>query len=304
MLRRLGELRRAAAFRVQHGVPLGEPETWAMLIADVCLYHRDGCDLFTFREVQRDGVWIRDDVAMAAIHRVCRVAAWKGVDYRPISAATAGKMLGITAEERWACDIRTMRAVDETPADAKADRRVRDRGRKREERSMADAADRERERERGRRRRAAKGAKPRARYLAEAHARREQWEAQGISRRTWERRRAASPSTPARDASPSVRLYLSSYGERTDGLATTLAAAPVGKSNGERSSRRERRLPAKAHVQRNGRRRPPHQRVAVKKRVAEQDLPLRPDGTVSPEWAARELVTFDGAVDLTAISIS
>ena len=65
---------------------------------------------------------------------------------------------------------------------------------------MADAADKEREREqdreRARKRRAAKGAKPRAQYLAEAAAKAEQWQA--------ERRLAPAAGSPPRHKS--VRL--------------------------------------------------------------------------------------------------
>jgi hypothetical protein len=203
MLRRLNELRRLAAFRTEHDVPPGDPDAWAKVIAEVCLYHRDGCDLFTFRQVEGDySIGISDDEAMAAIHSVCCIAKWRGPAYRPMRAATVGKLLDVTAEERWACDIRTVRAVDETPADAEAERKERDRERKRRKRGAADKQARKRERERGRRRRAAKGARPRAESLSRTRP----WEARGISRSTWERRRrAARTSAPARDADSSVR---------------------------------------------------------------------------------------------------
>jgi hypothetical protein len=248
MLRRLCELQRLAAFRAHHRVPLGDPDAWAMAIAEVCLYHRDGCDLLSFQKVQPDPLPISDDDALAAIHRVCRVAAWKGVDYRPTRAATVGRNLDVTAEERWACDIRTMRAVDETPADAEAERKERDRERKRRKRRAADKQARKRERERGRRRRTAKGARPRAESLSRTRP----WEARGISRSTWERRRrAARTSAPARDANSSVRHILRP-GERTDEFASILSAARAssarnghGESNGKHGPRRRRRPPTK-----------------------------------------------------------
>jgi hypothetical protein len=51
--------------------------------------------------------------------------------------------------------------------------------------------------------RRSKGAKPRAIYEAESLARTKPWEAEGISRRTWERRRKKAATADAIDASPS-----------------------------------------------------------------------------------------------------
>lgn len=42
-------------------------------------------------------------------------------------------------------------------------------------------------------------------------------------------------------------------------------------------------------------------RAARTRQAAEQDLPLRPDGSVSPAWAALELVPFDGVIVLETI---
>jgi hypothetical protein len=236
MLRRLNELRRLAAFRTEHDVPLGDPDAWAMVIAEVCLYHRDGCDLLTFREVEGNyPIGISDDEAMAAIHSVCRIAKWRGPAYRPMRAATVGKLLDVTAEERWACDIRTVRAVDETPADAEVWRKEQDR---------------ERKREGGRKRRAAQGARPHV----QSWSRTRPWEKRGICRRTMERHaRVAKTSTPAHVAKTSVR-HLLRHGLWTDEFATppVLPAARAssarngnGKRNGEHGARQERRLPTK-----------------------------------------------------------
>jgi hypothetical protein len=49
-----------------------------------------------------------------------------------------------------------------------------------------------RDRERQARKRAERGALPRPQYLARSHARRQPWKPDGISRRTWERRRRAA----------------------------------------------------------------------------------------------------------------
>jgi hypothetical protein len=234
MLRRLGELCRLAAFRCDHRVPLGDRSAWAFAAAEVCLYLRHGCDLLTFRQVADVPVTERE--ALAAIHRVCKIAERKGGAYRPTSAAALGKKLKVTAEERWACDIRTMRAVDESPAEARAELRERDRERKRETRLHTSEAERTKERERGQRRRAAKGARPHAQSLSQTRP----WEAEGISRRTWDRRRkrGAETSAPARVQISSVRLFLSYSRRRTDEIASSPPAARVayGKRTETRSA--------------------------------------------------------------------
>ena len=231
LLRRLGELSRLAAFRAHHDVRLGKRGAWAMLLAEICLYQfgQDGCDLLNFRRIEPENIVIDDDVALAAIHKVCDLAERKGIAYRHIGTATAGKMLGVTSEECWACDIRTMRAIDATPADAetaKGELREHDRMRKLDLRRSASAADREREAERGRKRRAAKGAKPREQYLAEAAAKAEQWQAKGVSRRTWYRHRGTGPSASGRGTSPSVHHSLIDR-ERTDALVPNRRPAPL-----------------------------------------------------------------------------
>jgi hypothetical protein len=223
MLRRLNELRRLLLFRIEHDVPLGDPGAWALVIAEVCLYHRDGCDLFTFREVEGHYVGISDDEALAAIHRVCRVFRWRGPAYRPMRPATVGKLLD-----------GTMRAVDETPADAEAERKERDRERKLSKRAAATKRERERERERGRRRRAAQGARPRAQSLS----RKRPWEARGVSRSTWYRQRDTKTSAPGRETKTTVRHLLR---HREDGRICLTAIRGASLQRAERQRQEQRR---------------------------------------------------------------
>jgi hypothetical protein len=74
---------------------------------------------------------------------------------------------------------------------SKAQRRADDRKRKHDWRLTASPADlerkRERDREQARRRRAAQGMRPHSQSLSRTRP----WEAEGISRSTWERNRAA-----------------------------------------------------------------------------------------------------------------
>jgi hypothetical protein len=218
MFRRMKELRLLAAFRTDHGVALGEDRAWAFLTAEICLYRYDGHDLEVFERIAPFDIPTK--VAKAALHRVCRIAARRGGMFKPTSGVAAGRNLDLTAEERLFCDIRTMRAVDETPAEAKARRQEEDRERKRRERRKADKA---KERQRGRRRRAAKGARPHAESLS----RKQPWLLKGMSRATYYRHRETGPSTPSRETNSSVRHILTSFCR----LRTDVSVSP-SKPNG------------------------------------------------------------------------
>jgi hypothetical protein len=91
-------------------------------------------------------------------------------DRRKFSATRLGELLKLTEHERTILRITTIRAVGVTDADMARARRML-------------AA------ERARLRRRAKGAKPRFMYEAKSLSRSKPWIAQGISRRTWFRRR-------------------------------------------------------------------------------------------------------------------
>jgi hypothetical protein len=99
--------------------------------------------------------------------QLCTMVLANPLRYR---ADTLGKKLGLTAERRARLGIRTIGAVNQTAA----------------ERTAASEA---RKLEAKRNRRRAKGMKPRDEYLANSVEGTKPWEAEGISRRTWYRRK-------------------------------------------------------------------------------------------------------------------
>jgi hypothetical protein len=101
-----------------------------------------------------------------------------------LRADTQAKELQVTDRERTALRLVTIGSID-------VDKRERARRRK--------ARKRIRDRERNARKRAAKGATPRAQWLAGSISRLKPWEAMGISRRTYYRRNGTgvSPTIPA-----------------------------------------------------------------------------------------------------------
>jgi hypothetical protein len=120
-------------------------------------------------------------------------------------ADTLASRIRLTERERSALCIRTIGAIDFDKA-ARAERRRR-----------ADRANKE-----GLRR--AKGAVPRVEYEAESLAQRKPWQARGISRATWYRRRKAD-DTGASDTGPSA-AYLS--GDSADApVSPTTADDPL-----------------------------------------------------------------------------
>ena len=117
--------------------------------------------------------WVRSvggAVAEADVEHVARETP-----LRRRSADALGKVLRLTESERAACRITTFGAIDCTRAQRTARRKEKARERKRADRLAA-------------------GATPRAQSLSRTRP----WEAEGVSRRTWERRRKA------RDASSSA----------------------------------------------------------------------------------------------------
>src|SRR6516165_7877968 len=118
LLQRMAELRRLSVFRMRYAAAIGDVDAWAFLTAEICLYHPDcNYDMITFRKV--DPLDINAEVAAAALDRVERIdrnARRRGGMYRPTSGVVAGRILNLTAEECWQCDIRTMCPVDPMPA--------------------------------------------------------------------------------------------------------------------------------------------------------------------------------------------
>ena len=167
------ELVRLSRWRLCHDVPIDEIG-FAKVLADTLAFvpkGQGGLDFWTFDALARDcGIAVAEDVAMAAIHRVAALIKVKGKTYRPLCGLATARLLDVTAEERWQCAIRTMKAVDERPDEAIA--------RRKEER-------RDYERERSRRRRRDAGVTARGDSLSRAKP----WEAEGTSRATWYRHR-------------------------------------------------------------------------------------------------------------------
>lgn len=185
---RLAELYRLASFRRDFGQRL-DPNTWAFVLAATLAaapqgispigrmgrgirWH--GLDIITLKEaIKFAGIGAFDDAELVTIiHAVDRFTEKHG--HSLIRSDRMAELLAVTAEERWLCNIRTIGAVDETRQD-RATRQVAEKN--------------EKERERIRTKRAGTHV-PRSVYLAGALTTSRPWEAEGVSRRTWERRRA------------------------------------------------------------------------------------------------------------------
>ena len=247
LARRLGELHHLACFRWDHRVPFGDPNAWAFLLAELCLYLRNDRDLPTFQQlaesVLRETEFVVDDeAALAALHRVECLAGRRGGMYRPTGTVAAGKRLDLTTEECLFCDIRTMRPVDETDAEREARRREQNRERKRKARRTASKADKAKERKRAQRRRAAKNARPHA----ESFSRKQPWLLEGIGRTKWYARQRTETSTPMSRTETSGTLVLTSLCQKRPDESVRPSSRRHG--NGKRNSkhglrRREYGLP-------------------------------------------------------------
>jgi hypothetical protein len=194
--KRRKELRKnLAPGRVYGNRPLGQPEVWAFLIAEIAWFCvRDGGDLLSFRQTEPrvpPYLVISDAVARKALKRVGRLIKRHGENYRPTSAAAAAKMLGVTAQEVEELDLKTVRPAGCT-LDA-VERKKRDAERKRKRRAKASAKERQDEAKRQRERRARhRDGLSRVQYLAEAERKRAEIAASGKSRATHYRRRETS----------------------------------------------------------------------------------------------------------------
>jgi hypothetical protein len=103
----------------------------------------------------------------AKIERIVRKVQSRPFRFR---ADALGKRLGVTDEERTRLGLKTIGACDVCKRQRTARRKAK-------------------HRERQRLRRRTQGVRPREQYLAAALSRTKPWEKEGISRRTWERRR-------------------------------------------------------------------------------------------------------------------
>ena len=189
MAARVNELIQLGRWRDDYDAQRADVMGFALVIADALSWRPQGNDFFGFMEIAVAArLAIDEATAMQALHKIDEWREEQGTAYCPLSAAQAGRMVDLTAEERLSVrmarrhktqdgnytstPISTMNAVDETNAEragrVKQDRRERDIKRKRDGRA-------------GR-------VKPRHIYEAESLSKRKPWEGEGVSRATWYRK--------------------------------------------------------------------------------------------------------------------
>jgi hypothetical protein len=139
----------------------------------------------------------RLDVVLPAAE-VAAVVSYCNSKPRKFLATTLGKRLRLTEAERAFLGITAIVPYDVTPAQRERIRKAKKQHRRKQ-------------------RRIARGMKPRDQYRAESLSRTEPWKAEGIHRRTWERRRTAAQKANAASVAPS-NLSILLHG-------TTLAAS-------------------------------------------------------------------------------
>lgn len=183
MALRISEVVRLVAHRRVDGI-LTDDEAVAMVLADAMILRWGGGDLPRLLELLPD---IDETAALRALHAADDIIARKGAGrYRPMSGEAAGQMLRLELTERTELRIRTLEAFDETADERHIRRRARklaaDRDRKRTEREGKHI--------------------PRDEYRAKSLSATKPWEAEGVSRRTWERRRKKCSPEVCRTQTP------------------------------------------------------------------------------------------------------
>jgi hypothetical protein len=202
----LNELRRLLVWRAQHGIAI-DHDKWLFVVCHTLapLKERNGGldlhHLHDFKErCPHRPLSFDDDDAVAMIHKVCDYRA-EHPDFRNLSSKTAGKLLAVTADERWRCRITQMKAIDDTPEQQQSLRREIDRQRKQ-------------------RKRKAEGVQPRADYEAASLSQTKPWLAAGFKcRRTWERHRSRGTGPGTETVASVSATYLESR-RAADTLAT------------------------------------------------------------------------------------
>ena len=174
---RLRELERIIAYRFNSILPYEDvAEVYLLQAAKLLrrnLHDRRG--LPTKAEVfDRLVTWSERWAHFTPVEHIEQIAELAMRQPRIETADQLGKLLGLTFEERGYLKITTIGACDVT----KAQRNCRRKQRKRE-----------RDRESAAKRRREQGAVPRPEYLKSSFSAVRPWEAEGISRRTWERQR-------------------------------------------------------------------------------------------------------------------
>lgn len=224
-------LRRAALIRIgqwwhANGIEPSNLDDVAFVIADAAVFACGGLTIETFNHLARKmRLGIPREVADCALDYAFSKLMQCDADdqfYRMMSDAEVGRLLGLTRFERRAIEadleqmakrvrlpkgrrfgttISTILGTDETPEDLKAERaeRRRQRERERQKRNRRVAYWRKWKAQR----RARAGSTPRAQCLTRTRP----WEALGISRRTWERRRNLGSRENAANATANIQNH-------------------------------------------------------------------------------------------------
>ena len=187
---RMAELFRLATFRQQYGITLA-PDLWLFALAATLAsapavrvpigrrgqsfqwHGLDAGTLLHWVSECRLGQFSISELS-TVINAVERVRERNG--HTLIRSDEIARMLSVTAEERWLCNIKTIGAIDETREERKARHKVEKN---------------ERDRERIRATRAGQH-RPQALSLSA----RKPWEAAGVSRATWYRQQAETTLSP------------------------------------------------------------------------------------------------------------
>ena len=122
------------------------------------------------REIEHWAPWMSEDETEELLIDINLMPPWQR---KPV-ARTLGERLQVTYGERARLGLRTIGPCDMTEAGMALIRK-------------------QKKRQRDKLRRLGRGAKTRAEYLAASLSQTKPWEQEGISRRTWERRRVTSP---------------------------------------------------------------------------------------------------------------
>jgi hypothetical protein len=164
---RLGDLRRL--LRSRYGIILpdddaGRDDLQELLLPISLGAHGDCSKMRNVIEVWAP--WMGTDEAEKLIDRVSQMPDYQ----RKPSAKELGERMNLTAQEREACGIRTIRPAGMTDEALAERRRAKDRARKQRKRRAA-------------------GMRSRTTYLAGSLSKTKPWKAEGISERTWYRKR-------------------------------------------------------------------------------------------------------------------
>lgn len=167
---RLGDLRKLVRYRYGPTLPdddAGREDLYELLLP-ISLGPEDGRKMTNAIEIHAP--WMGPDEVGQLIDRINRTPDYE----RKRKARFMGQKLNVTNAEREILKLQTIAPFDMTNEELEEQRKAKKRARMQRQRRAA-------------------GRKPREAYLAGSLNRREPWKIEGISRRTWERRRAKDP---------------------------------------------------------------------------------------------------------------